>query len=1168
MEKKWLRGSLCPCRPPVHKMLLAMKWTFVFTVLLSMNASAGLHSQDTKVNLDLKGAKLKKALDILSKKGNVRFMYTEEMLPASADITLSFKETPVMDVVRVLLSNTGLQYKVMNGDLIILSAADIAVQDKHIKGKVTDEKGGPIPGATIRVVGATTGTTSAADGSFEMNVPENAILSFQAIGFEKGEVRVSERKNWDIVLKEETKGLNEVVVVGYGTQKRTSITGAVASVSGKEIESIPTSSLSNALAGRLPGAQIVNNSGFVGANSDITIRGVGSPNGGFPLVVIDGIVATRAGFDVLDPNEVETVSILKDAASAAIYGSRSSNGVIVVTTKAGKLGAPVFNFKSFFTTSRTTRPLQSFSAIDELTHKNNQHINLERPGNVPYGPDAFEYYKNRSYNLMDMIWQNPVSQQHNLSVNGGTEQLRYFMMAGFNKASGSFRNTDYDRYNFRAKVDAKINKYLDISMNISGNRRNGDRFYWPYDKEESLTLADFYRSTFNASRLSPFYMKADGTPAGREDAGAFPVLNGGFHVPELLFNGGYRKVVYNNFNGILKIDLQIPHVPGLSTTVSGNYNVDTRNAKAFVKHNKAYFIQYKTAGPGLANYEPAPLDFTKQNIHNLSTSYENVQEYANFDNSYQLNWFLNYARKFGMHDVSANLVYEQAEGRTKNFGGTAYELLSSNIDQILAASTDAQRRYFNGEEGATARISWIGRVHYEFDERYIAEFSFRRDGSYIFAPGKRFGFFPSVSAAWRISREKFFQVPFVDELKLRASYGSTGNDNITAYQWQNNYWIHLDDGGSIDGNYVFGSNLSSGLRPKVLPNPDVTWEKATTYNAGFDFSLFKGKVVGEFDYFTRKVTDILTERKRTVPGTLGATLPFENYASKDVKGFEASIQYKGRTGEVDFTIGANMGYAKDKWLIRDEASAIAGTWRSVIGQPDNRIFGFVSEGILRDQAEVDKLAGTGFTQFGRKPTIGTILYKDIRGANYSEGPDGKIDFNDQTFLSDNAIPRINFGINLGISWKGFSIDALFQGVGAYDKIIVTNNTKDTNDKNRDGGVFQVDRPYFELWKDAWSVDNPNGKYPKIMDWGYEEAGMAPSNFWIRNGAYLRLRNLNVAYNIPRHIIKRVGMRNLQLFFTGNNLFVMSKFKETDPEQAQLDSYPIMKSYTGGININF
>ena len=1164
MKKNWLGGSLCLHRWPVQKMLLAMKWTFVFTVLLCLNASASLHSQDTKVNLDLKGVGFKKALEMLGKKGNVRFMYTEEMLPASASLHLSFKETPVLDAVKTLLANTGLQYKVMNGDLIILSAGEAAIADQRIKGRVTDEKGNPVPGVTIRVVGGPAGTVSGADGSFELTVPENAILSFQAIGFVKYEVRAADVKQWDIVLKEDTRGLNEVVVVGYGTQKKTSITGAVASVSGKEIESIPTSSLSNALAGRLPGAQIINNSGFVGANSNITIRGIGSPNGGFPLVVIDGIVSSRADFDVLDPNEVETVSILKDAATAAIYGSRSSNGVILVTTKTGKLGTPSFNFKSFVTTSRTTRPLQSYSATEELTYKNNQHLNLKRPGGVPYGSAAFDYYKNRSYNLMDMIWRDPLSQQHNLSVNGGTEQIRYFMMAGFNKATGSFRNTAYDRYNFRAKVDAKVNEYLNIGLNVSGYRRTGDRFYWPYDDEESLTLADFYRATFNASRLSPFYMKADGTPAGRGDAGAFPVLNGGFHIPELLFNGGYRKVVYNNFNGILKIDLKIPHVPGLSTSVTGNYNVDTRNAKAFVKHNKAYFIQYKTAGSGLANFEPAPLDFTRMNIHNLSASYENVQEYANFDNSYQFNWSLNYARKFGLHSVDANLVYEQAEGRTKTFGGTASELLSSNVDQILAASSDAQRRYFNGSEGANARVSWIGRLHYEFDEKYIAEFSFRRDGSYIFAPDKRFGFFPSVSAAWRISREQFFQVPFVDELKLRGSYGSTGNDNINPFQWQNNYWIQPQG----LGNYVFGSNLNTGLRPKVLPNPDVTWEKAATYNIGAEFTLFRGKLTGEFDYFNRKVTDILLERKRTVPGTLGASLPFENYGSKDVKGFEASLQYRGRKGELDFTIGANIGYARDRWLIRDEAAAITGTWRSVIGQPDNRIFGFVSEGILRDQAQVDKLVAQGFTQFNRKPEIGTILYKDIRGANFSEGPDGKVDYNDQAFLSDNAIPRINFGVNLGVSWKGISVDALFQGVGAYDKIIVTNNTKDGDDKNRNGGVFQVDRPYFELWKDAWSVDNPSGKYPKIMDWGYEEAGMAPSNFWIRNGSYLRLRNLNVAYSLPRHIIKPIGLRNLQVFFTGNNLFVMSKFKETDPEQEQLDSYPIMKSYTGGINLNF
>jgi TonB-linked SusC/RagA family outer membrane protein len=690
-------------------------------------------------------------------------------------------------------------------------------------------------------------------------------------------------------------------------------------------------------------------------------------------------------------------------------------------------------------------------------------------------------------------------------------------------------------------------------LNVSGYRRNGDRFYWPYDGEESTTLQDFYRATFNWSRLNPFYERADGTPTDRFDPAGFPVVNGGWHPIELVYNGGYRKVIYNNFNGILNIDLKIPFIKGLSTSVLGNINADTRNSKAFIKHNKAYFTQFKTAGPGLNNFEPAPINFSQQNIHNLSSGLERVTESAEFVNSYQFDWFLNYARTFGKHDVSANLIYEQAETRSKNFNGSAGRLLSSNLDQILAASSDAVDRSFTGGEGANARIGWIGRLHYEYDAKYIAEFAFRRDASYIFAPDKREGFFPSASAAWRISQEEFFNSSFIDELKIRASVGTTGNDNIAAYQWQNNY--------SIGNSYVFGNSYLAGLRPGVFPNPDVTWEKTTSYNAGLDFSMLKGKISGEFDYFQRNITDILGTRIQTLPGTLGATLPAINYAAKKISGFELALQYRNTVGQLAYAIGGNMGYAKDKWVTFDEPAVLAGTWRSTIGQPSNRLNGYISEGIIRDQKTADALIAKGFKQFGRNPMVGALLFRDIRGANFSEGPDGRIDENDATYLSTNAIPRVNYGINLSGAWKSFRVEVLFQGVSAYDKIIATLNTST-------GGVFQVDRPYFTLWTDAWSPDNTDGKYPKILDWGYQEVGFAPSDFWIRSGAYLRLRNLNISYSLPKAWMNKIGVKQFQLFFTGTNLLTLSAFKEYDPEQPFLDSYPIMKSFTGGFNLNF
>jgi hypothetical protein len=340
---------------------------------------------------------------------------------------------------------------------------------------------------------------------------------------------------------------------------------------------------------------------------------------------------------------------------------------------------------------------------------------------------------------------------------------------------------------------------------------------------------------------------------------------------------------------------------------------------------------------------------------------------------------------------------------------------------------------------------------------------------------------------------------------------------------------------------------------------NITWEKMLSYNFGLDFGLFGSKLTGEFDVFKNHRYDILSQRIRVIPGTYGASLSHENYAEVDVSGFEFMLNYRNQVGELTYSIGANMGYAKDKVVVLDEPAGLE-DWRSAIGHPQNRLWGYISKGIIRDQASLDALP-SDFTQFGRDPMLGVILFDDIRGVNRTEGADGIVDNNDQDWLSENAIPRINYGINFNLAWKGIQLDVLLQGVGAYDKIVKTQNT-------RSGGVFQVGaRPYFELWTDRWTPDRPDAPYPRAGGWGMNEFGWAPSDFWIRNGSYMRLKNLNLAYTLPFNWLKSNDF-NIQVFFNGTNLFVISSFKEYDPEQDRLDSYPIMKSYTGGINIKF
>lgn len=1031
-----------------------------------------------------------------------------------------------------------------------------------IKGKVADQKGEGLPGISVKV--NRTGASAQTDGNGHFQISANVgdVLSFSAIGYLPQKVTVvNENAVLNVTLEEDDKKLEEVVVVGYGSQKKVSLTGAISTIKTADIASIPVSNLSNALAGRLPGATIVGSSGLAGAASSIRIRGSFVE----PLYVINGIIKTKADFDALNANEVESISILKDAATASVYGSKAGDGVVLVTTKKGIIQKPTFDYSNSFSFSNTTQPQQDFTATEELRYNNN--VARGKGLAEPNGPALFDYFKDKSYSINDYIWRNPSVQEHNIGLRGGTEIIQYNMNLAYHTEKGSYNNLDFNRYNFRSDITANVSEKIKINLNLSGNQRNFNRWYWPYDDPASTTVGDFYRATFNWTRLYPFYVDAAGNPS--YNSGDFPVVAGSWSPVWAVNNSpAYIHNKLRTFDGILRFDADLgDYIPGLSTAVQAQYNGNDNNIKSFVVFNEVYKFQ---SNPNSLNnkYVPGPIDPTQINIHTMSNNYPNIREGFGLGDSYTLNWFLNYNKIFGKHSISAMTAYEQARTNSKSLSGMRQKLLVNTIDQLFNASDDAVNSTFSGGESIETRSSVIGRLNYSYADKYIAEFSFREDGNFRFAPGKRWGFFPSGSAAWRISQENFMKdIKWLSELKIRGSFGTSGNDlsgtssnAIAPFQWSQNFVKSIGT--------VFGSGLVDGIAPGTLPNPDITWSTTKMFNLGLDFGFFDHRLTGSAEYFTKKTSDILGARFASTPSTLGAALPAVNYAARSWKGFEFSTAWSDTKGEINYSVFANMGYSRDRWDILDQAPALTdGTylnnWRSAIGHPGNRIYGLQSSGIIRTQAELDALPAT-YTQFGLKPKLGYILYKDIRGANFSEGADGKIDDNDLTYLSDNAIPRINFGFGFRVAWKGISLATLFQGVSAFDKIVNTGNTSS-------GGVFQTgDRPYFALWaKDYWTPETPNAKYPMASDmFGDQNVGGGPSTFWIRNGAYIRLKNIDLGYELPGKWIKRVGLQKVRVFANGTNLFVITGFKEHDPEQERLDSYPLMKTYTAGLNVTF
>lgn len=1051
---------------------------------------------------------------------------------------------------------------------------EAAAFDRKITGRVTDGTGGGLPGVTIALKGGTTGTVTNPNGEYSLNVPDTgAILVFRFVGYDTKEIAVGSQSRIDVVMTTAAKGLNELVVVGYGTQKKVNLTGAVTAVRAEELVNLAPSNLSNALAGRAPGVNVTNTSGLAGASSSIRIRG----SFGDPLFVIDGVVRDKEAFDALEAAEVDQMSFLKDAATASIYGSRAGNGVVLVTTKKGTSSKPIFNFQSNYTTNRPTMTLHSdkTNATDELVYQNRVAEFQKTP--LPNSQREFDYFKDKEYNVNDFIWQNPWSMRHSLSVSGGSDRIQYYSMLSYRSEEGSYKSLEHKKVNMRSNVTAKISDAIKVNLNISAFQENQDRFFWPFggsENDDEYDISDIYRVTFNWPKTYPFYLTANGQPADHITPYPVQPVMGSWqmwNVIDQVVGDRYINLRKRNLNTILGIDINLDkYVKGLSSKVVGNYVAEDYMRKRYMTYQKAY--SFIPADPSGNRFIPGPPSEDKTVIFNFSQNQPFLDYRLSTLWSYQFNWFLNYNRSFGKHAIDALAVFEQAENG--GYGATSRAenpVPIDNLDQSFAYSSDRMFRDASAWEEVGARQSWIGRVNYNYASKYIAEFSFRYDGNTLFPSNSRWGFFPSVSAAWRISEEGFFKnaTSFFDELKLRASYGTTGNDLNTVAERIAPFRFNAFYQNS--GTYMYGDRLYTTIRPGPTPNPNLTWATTSSYNAGLDFVIFKNRLIGTADVFLRKETDILGQRDVKLPDSYGMDLAPENYAARSWRGADFTLEWRDKAvgNKISYSVTGNVGFARDRWDVYDESPLFAPggnrNFESRVGRPENRIIGYKSAGIIRTQEQLDALIAKGFTQFSRQPYLGAILYEDIRGAGFSPGPDGKVDANDVDLLSTNNTPRVNFGLGLNVSWKNWALQTFFQGVTSYDRII---SNQEGGGMRQHGGTV---RPYYPIWAgDVYTPETPNGKYPRpVGNSGWQEAGAAASTFWIRNGAYFRMKMLNLGYNLPKSWLNKVGLSSAQLYFNGTNLFALSAMKEFhDPEQKNYDSYPVMKAFTFGADIKF
>lgn len=1008
--------------------------------------------------------------------------------------------------------------------------------DLQISGIVTDEKGAPLPAVSVVIKGGTEGTTTDENGKYALTVKDpDAVLLVSSVGYTSQEIAVNGRASINIQLVGSPNSLNEVVVVGYGTQRKATLTGSISQVKGAELVKSPQPNLSNSLAGRFPGVIVNNRSGEPGYDgSSITIRGLATMGSNNVLVVVDGIPGQIGGLERLDPNDIESVSILKDA-SAAIYGNRAANGVILVTTKRGKTGKPTINysFNQGFSSPTRLPKMADAATYAQLMNEINYHTNPSGGMNQAYTAEQIQKFSDGSdpLNYPNTDWEEQtlksvtLQNQHSLSVSGGSEFVKYYVSLGTIYQDGIYKDgaTKYHQYNFRSNIDANITKRLKVSLMLSGREENRE---FP-----EVGAGDIFRSIYRAKPIVAAYYPNGLPTTGIENN------NPAMQVTDI---SGINKNPTQVFNGILKGSYMIPGVEGL--TLDGFFSVDRSMAfdKNFSKPYNLYSYDptsetYNNVIVGGNNNKPTL--FESQNNQSLITS--NIR--------------LDYERTFGLHNVSAFVGYEQSKNHLEYFDATRYNYLSSGLPELSQGGT-APTDYLNsGYSSNYNRRSVISRVAYNYAEKYLFEGQFRADGSSIFPSSKQWGYFPSASAGWRISKEDWFKnsIGFINDLKLRASYGTMGNDNVNGFQYFDNY-VLVANGfvASVPGS---GTNV---IQPNVnlvkLANPNITWEVAKKLDIGIN-ATFLHNFTLEAIYFQQKRSDILTARNASIPATSGIVNPFgsdplvpsENIGNVDSKGFEGTLGYQHTGTEFTWGVNGNFTYAKSKIIFFDEASGTLDYQRQT-GGPLNTYLLYKSIGIFRTQEELDNYPhATG-------AVVGDLKYLDYNG-------DGKITADDQVRTKYGNVPLMTYGLSMNAAYKNFDLSILFSGQAKVSQYVLPEA----------GSVGN----FYSSWADnRFSDANPNGTYPIVTDRASSaiSGGQYNSTFWLNDASFVRLKNVQLGYNLSGELLSKIKIAGLRFYVSAFNLFTLSKVKDYDPEGTSGSGqfYPQQRIINLGVNVKF
>ncbi len=1112
------------CRSKLTRQIwLIMKLTIVLMTVAFLQVSATGSSQ--MVTYEGKNISLKTVFSEIKRQTGLVFFYNERDFSDTKKVTVKLHNVPVISALDEILKDQPLTYFITRNTIFIKRKEAIAPPEKipalDINGKVLNEKGEPVAGATISVKGKQNMTLTRDDGTFQLaGVGENDILVITSIGYKDQEVAINMRTQVNVTLEQNISGIDQVVVVGYGRERKINLTGSVASVSGNEISKRQVGQTSQALQGLIPGVTITQGNGQPGSDAGtIRIRGIGTLNDANPLILVDGL---EMSMDNIDPSTIQSISVLKDAASASIYGSKAANGVILITTKRGRSGGISANYNSFVGFQRATDLPDMVDGLDHVNLINEAYVNS---GRLPLYPDSYvnEYIANRGTDQYpDEDWQkavltgNGVQTGHTLSLSGGSDVARAFASLGYLHQNGLLKPIKYERYFARINSDIDLSKKLTASVDlfVSHEKRNAPSRF-PGGQAAAITP----QSTTGSNLIFATMNKFPANKAVRYADGLWAEGQNGVNPVAILEEGGFWEETQIPLQA--NLSLEYKPIEFLTAKFSYSLAIVQPQVKSFVNAVQTY----------TANGLPAFL-LPARNFLDQSSQKERKD---------QLFGTLNFSRKFNEHSVSVLGGFQYENTFNSDFSAYRDNFPFIQYNVMSAGSLDNMSN--DGTASELTLLSYFGRLNYNYRGKYLFEASVRYDGSSRFRKGNKWGLFPSFAAGWRLSEEDFMSSlkSTIQDLKIRATWGSLGNQKIGGrYPFASTL--------SFGANYVSNGVVQDGIALSELAATDISWETTEMTNLGIDFTILRN-LTGTFDYYFKKTTGILLQLN--IPLTMGLSAPYQNAGVVENRGWDFALNYRNNFGDFRYNIGVSLSDVKNK-IVDLRGIQNTGVVVNPEGYPINSLYLYQSQGLITSK-DMNGNTYSGPVQFGSVQP-GDIAFEDV-------DDNGRINISDRKILG-NTIPRYTYGVNFNLGWKGIDFSLLLQGVGKQDGYLSGSAIE----------PFAAGGTAYEYQKNRWTADNPdpNAVFPRLFFSGNNN--YQPSDWWMRSAAYLRVKNIQLGFTpsgLPG-LIK--GIKELRLYVSADNLFTFDKFwPGWDPEIAANSNgayYPQVKNFNVGLNLKF